>query len=1090
MSEFENIQLLDILGFPKNQNKFLFSSSDNILIYPFGSNIIYYNLNTNTKTFIKLSSSDDIIVLKFIDNENKLLLTISNNPIPSLNIWDLNIFENIYTQEISIKNIYNIDFSIANIFVEKIKNNFFLILLSSQNSDNFILYKFYITNEKYFLEPFFSQINQIQNEKFNNNHIIGFKFFLNSNTGVLIYNSSISFFEIDINSDINFIFKKNIPYNFNILPNSFCISYEYNLLSIIISKGNCLLYDINYNNKTSINPYNQDDFNISFFSKDSLYLGTNNGKIFVYQLSDYKLKYYINYNKIYLFKKEFQINKKIENKDKDYSENDFDGPSIDYLDCDEQNDKIFIKMGDNSILLSPISFIIDNQNGYINNKLKSYSSLLFAYNHSRAINDIEFFPLSNNEIIDYPIVNDKMQTILYSCSKEQIIIKYYINHEDNKIYNQYLDFSDIFNENQNINSTFINYFTALKFNPIQKNYLYIGDQKGCVYILDTNKNNIIYKQYIGETYSIVSLSFNPQGNLLCIGLETGMQIIYFINKLYNPKEKFEKYFLLNNHYFSPEEIEMRQINNHVLSYSYFFSQDKLNENKIIYMKNKNSIECSLIIERSNNYKQIIYHINLEHKILDMKMHKGEKYIIVLDDDLKINIYDLVSKNNIGIIDLNGQVKYAYNIDIDISGLYLSLLCKLKNSNNEKGDIVIFETGTGNVHSFISGMSPIIKIKFDFSGNYLFAAGVNGEVYLLGLDEPAINSIQNVIDQMNRNPKFLEEYEILFNNENNKLNSNNYDINFNNKVLAKSDKNFKSGFNGNLINNINRKSKENNKFECANNFNENNKIKNTNYSCRLSQNGNNISLNNKNKCSTENNTYKTLSNLNYYSKTFSNKTFPQKVSPMFLSNNYQNKNLYINNTNYSNSTYSNKTINKFNNIPKLSYINIVNNKFNSFKNNNFMSFKDKMNLNTFVKTKREIKIKNINSAINELMNDESKEKEKDNNSILNSKNVFSFSNKVINNNFSSFYSYDTNFKNKFNSTNNLNDNINISKDFMIINNKKLNKSILSDKISNNNSTNTTFLAYHKDKHKKYPEPKDIDEVENYYYINNNISNLLK
>ena len=275
------------------------------------------------------------------------------------------------------------------------------------------------------------------------------------------------------------------------------------------------------------------------------------------------------------------------------------------------------------------------------------------------------------------------------------------------------------------------------------------------------------------------------------------------------------------------------------------------------------------------------------------MHKGEKYIIVLDDDLKINIYDLVSKNNIGIIDLNGQVKYAYNIDIDISGLYLSLLCKLKNSNNEKGDIVIFETGTGNVHSFISGMSPIIKIKFDFSGNYLFAAGVNGEVYLLGLDEPAINSIQNVIDQMNRNPKFLEEYEILFNNENNKLNSNNYDINFNNKVLAKSDKNFKSGFNGNLINNINRKSKENNKFECANNFNENNKIKNTNYSCRLSQNGNNISLNNKNKCSTENNTFKTLSNLNYYSKTFSNKTFPQKVSPMFLSNNYQNKNLYIN-----------------------------------------------------------------------------------------------------------------------------------------------------------------------------------------------------
>ena len=81
-------------------------------------------------------------------------------------------------------------------------------------------------------------------------------------------------------------------------------------------------------------------------------------------------------------------------------------------------------------------------------------------------------------------------------------------------------------------------------------------KKGCLYILDTNKNNIIYKQYIREAYSIDSLSFNTQGNLLSIGLETGFQSIYYINN-FNNRQKFEKYILLNNHYLSPEEKEIR-----------------------------------------------------------------------------------------------------------------------------------------------------------------------------------------------------------------------------------------------------------------------------------------------------------------------------------------------------------------------------------------------------------------------------------------------------------------------------------------------------------------------------------------------------
>ena len=169
------------------------------------------------------------------------------------------------------------------------------------------------------------------------------------------------------------------------------------------------------------------------------------------------------------------------------------------------------------------------------------------------------------------------------------------------------------------------------------------------------------------------------------------------------------------------------------------------------------------------------------------------------------------------------------------------------------------------------------------------------------------------------------------------------------------------------------------------------------------------------------------------------------------------------------------------------------KFESPQNKNRSSINDKNKLNYYRKTKNEIQIKNINKAINELMYDENKEKEekegKEENFNSNTINKFSFTNNLLNNNLSSF-SYDTNLK-KFSSKNDLteNMNMNISRDFMFINNKKINQPLSFDK-NVINSNNTTFLIYHKDKHKKYPEPKDIDNIQNYYYINNNISNFLK
>ena len=1084
MSEFENLQILDELGFPKDPNKILFSSPDNILIYSFGSNIIYYNLNNNTKTFLQLSIPTEICILKFIDKYNQILLTIDNNISPVLNIWDLQTFQNIFNQEISIKYSYGVYFTTSSLFVEKVNNDLFIIFISSLTCNDYIIYTLYLSNDEYVLEPFFIQINQITNEKNTSNQIIGFKYFLNSQICAIIYTSSIEFCEFDFN-DKTLSSIKLIDYNFNILPNSLSISKEYNLISFISSKGSCLVYDINCNHKSTINPYNQDDFTVSFFYQDSLYLGTNTGKVFVYQISDYNLKYYISYNKIYFLKKKFQLNNKSNNNDMD-EENDYDGPNIDYLDCDEKNDKIFIKMGDNSILLSPISFIIDNNNGYITEKTRGQSPLLIAYNHSQNITDIE---------ISEPIgMNDKVRTIFFTCSKDQKLIKYYIEHKDNKLYNQFFDFNNIINENIMSKNNFNKYFNVMKFHSKQKNNLYLGDNKGFIYILDKNKNKINYKQFIGEVYAIDSLSFNTQGNLICISYETGMEVIYYINNT-NNHQKFEKYLTLNQHYFSPQEIEFRHKNNHILSFSYFFRQNKFNENKIIYMKNSKNIECSMLIEKKTNYKEIIYSINMNYNILDIKVHKSEKYIIILDDNLQINIYNLITRNNIGIIDLSGQVKYAYNLDIDISGLYLSLLCQVKGNKKEKSDIVLFEVGTGNVYSFISGMNSITKTKFDYSGKYLITTGNDGEVTILGLDEDITNSINNVILNIKKNSKFLEEYSILFTDNQ----ESNYDIKFNNKRKSKFENSKQSQINqkGNNDNNNMFKKISYNKinYNKLNNENNNessyvNKFNNRSIEKKINYNNfSNKTFNYKNQ----------VNNLKY-----SNIINPENIvsPPLIRSQNLNTLNSFsskksnslANRYKYNN----NYTFNKYSNVPKLSYINIATNGLNTFgiNNNNRLFACDRIILNSYFKSNKDEQIKNINNAISALMNDDEEEKEKSKDK-LNVKekqnenptklkdenfkekinmNKFSFTNNLLNNNLSSFYSNETDNRNKIN--------LNSSKDIISISNKKANIQ------NNSDSINSTFLIYQKDRHKKYPEPKDIDDIENCYYINNNISNLKK
>ena len=106
--ENEQLSLLDILGFPSNQ--MLFNPLSKSIIYSLGSNIISYNLISNSKTFVQYLTSE-IILLKFLDESTNILLTIDNSSLPLLCLWELPLFRQIYFREIII-NFKNKNFSL------------------------------------------------------------------------------------------------------------------------------------------------------------------------------------------------------------------------------------------------------------------------------------------------------------------------------------------------------------------------------------------------------------------------------------------------------------------------------------------------------------------------------------------------------------------------------------------------------------------------------------------------------------------------------------------------------------------------------------------------------------------------------------------------------------------------------------------------------------------------------------------------------------------------------------------------------------------------------------------------------------------
>ena len=744
----DKFQLLDTIGIPKNN--LLFSSLNDILIYSIGANVILYNLKNNTKTFLQYYYKSEISTFKFLDNKEQLLLIINKSSHPLLSIWRLPYLEEIYSEEL----FFDHEIQFTDIYVEKLYSNLFIIIIAAIDSN--IMYALKHENFSNFNIEKICRIQRLSNG------IDGFKCFFDDIYLIIIINNNLLYYLID-SKKIFFSPKNNYNNNqeiiklyqrftfpFKLIKNSLKISNKYGLIFFITSKGNCLIYNKKGENKTSINPVNKDEnFTSIYLNDNSLCLGTNSTKIYIYNLdNNFKLKYFIKEQTLLDIKLNFQLNNNDNNETNKNKQKIID---VEYINLNQKLDKIFIKLSNNTIIYVPLTSLMSDSRGVFNFNSLGNKSCLYTFNHSGPINSIEI----NNNYNEY-------ETIIYSCSKDGTLIQYNIDFSTNKFSNLYFNLKEILktqNDIDNINIKEI-YLTIIKFHPNDNTKLLAGDNMGYLYIFDINENYFQYKKYCIDNNSIESISFSKEGNLICVGLLTGKQVIYDINK------NCDFCLKLNGNYLLQNEIDFRISNYHVITYNYFFRNQK-HKDCILFMKNTKKVEYSkLFYEKGKLNKKKIILNEFENEILDIQIHLSENYLVALNDKNKILINEINLGETTAVIDLNEQFDKIYNFVIDRSGLYICIICANPSSDYDN-DLIFLEIGTGEMISYIKCTGQVYKIIFDYYSRYIITGSHDGILSLWKIPHKISNIMINVLSEIEKNENYWEQYEIKYYNNQSK-----------------------------------------------------------------------------------------------------------------------------------------------------------------------------------------------------------------------------------------------------------------------------------------------------------------------------------
>ena len=747
IDENKHLQLLDVLGIPLKQNNnrtenIIFSHKDKSLIYPLGSNIILYNLKKNSKTFLQYFTSN-ILSLKYIQDDLNILVVISDNsPFPVLSIWKVPSFQGIYSQEL----IFKTDFNFENIYMEQLNTYTLIILFINKTEAEHYLYVLNILNDMKFEINFFGKIKNVLPK------IIGFGTFYRNNEIVFLMKHNIQIYSLDLFKAKNTL-KKNVNLSFQLKANSLNISKIANYLGVLTERGNCLIYDNSGINSSTINPIGPDIFFSCQFCERSLCLSTNYGNIFVYNIYGFILKYMIKYEYLMDIKKYSLINPSYNNR---YSNDD---KIILQTSVDEKNDQLFCLFQNNSFFFLSLNQLLDNTKFRYNIKPEKLNSTSFySFNQSNKIFDICLKSFNNQNFSTHK----KQENSFYTCSQDNKLILYNIEKGTDKIKNVYYDLSNILSISKSTNNS-THFITSIKLHPIYSHKLYLGDNKGFLYLIYLNTELIYkHKKYNIDSFSITYLSFSPNGILLFIGLETGKQLIYRTNKT------LECMLKLTDNYLSYDEIYFRRNNNHIISYGYFF-ENKNHRHCLMYLKNNYTLEYDKLFKNENGsliIKKKIMDIIFIYPIIDIVMHKSENYIIVLDTRKQILINNIDENKITAIIDLSSQINKIYNIQIDLSGLYLAVICDIKLKNNKKyiknkNDLLIIDINTSKVKNCIIQNSPMSKAIFDNEGKYIIIGGESGEISLWRLPGDVSYNIKNLLEEIKNDENFWDKYEIKY-----------------------------------------------------------------------------------------------------------------------------------------------------------------------------------------------------------------------------------------------------------------------------------------------------------------------------------------
>ena len=745
-----NLQLLDIIGTPLNN--LLFSSLNDYLIYSIGSNIIFYNLKKNTKTFLQNYYKSEISTYKFLDSKEQLVLIINKSSHPLLSIWKLPFVEEIYSKEILFEKKFNFN----EIYVEKLYTNLFLIIISSIDCN--ILYCLKHENYTNFKIEKICKIPKMENE------IEGFKCFYDDIYLIFISNNNLLYYLIDLknkNQEVIQLYQK-ITFPFKLRKNSIEISNKFKQIFFITTKGNCLIYNKKGESLKSINPLNSQENFVSIFLDDtSLCLGTDTTKIYIYNIIDYKLIYFIKEQSLINIKLNFLLNNIDTN-----TNNKFKKIKIDYIYLNQKLDKIFLKLHNNSIIFAPFtSLLTDRQNAFSFNSLGN-TICLYSFNHCGAINSIEI----NNNFNEY-------EPIIYTCSQDGTLIQYNIDFSTNKFSNLYFYLNNILQnpDDKNILNKKEIYLTIIKFHPNDNTKLFAGDNKGYLYIFDIKEKYFQYKKYYISDNSIENISFSKEGNLICIGLLTGKNLIYDINK------NCEFCLKLNSDFLLQKDIDFRISNYQAISFCYFFKKEK-HQDCIIFLKNTKNVEYSkLFYEKKKLTKKKIALTEFENDILDIQMHVSENYLIVLNNKNTILIKEINLGETSAVINLSNQINKIYNFFIDRSGLYIFILCS---NNLIYNDLIIIEIGTGEIISYNQCIGKIYKLIFDYYSKYIIMGSHDGILSLWKIPAQMKHLMLNVLSQLEQNENYWEQFEIKYNIKNE--NQNDMSIRYKTEITRKNE----------------------------------------------------------------------------------------------------------------------------------------------------------------------------------------------------------------------------------------------------------------------------------------------------------------